>query len=63
MNRKEVYILAIITFLTVFFWIIFSIYHANDTTRAKNIELKELVPLTPTFDNEIINQLDTREDF
>lgn len=62
MNRKELYILAIITFLTVSVWIMFGLYNAKKTTTIQNTDIK-IVPLTPTFDNDIINQLNQRGDF
>lgn len=61
MNHKEFAILSIITFLTVIAWIIFGIYHAKTTSTVTSIQLKEIAPLTPTFDNEIIKKLSTRE--
>ncbi|OGF98835.1 hypothetical protein A3D78_06035 [Candidatus Gottesmanbacteria bacterium RIFCSPHIGHO2_02_FULL_39_14] len=62
MNRKEVYILAIITFLTVFAWVVFGIIHAKNTSAINASEIKKLAPLTPYFDSDIINQLNTRRD-
>lgn len=61
MNRKEIYILAIIIFLTVIAWVAFGIYHAKTTITVTNIQLKEIAPLTPTFDNDIIKKLKNRE--
>jgi len=63
MNRKEAYILAIITFLTVFAWIVFGIFHAKNTSVVKSEDIKKITPLTPKFDNDIINQLNSRRDF
>jgi len=61
MNPKELSILSIITFLTVIAWIIFGIYHARTTSTVTNIQLKEIAPLTPTFDSDLIEKLTTRE--
>lgn len=62
MNHKELYIIAIIIFLTVIAWISFGIYHARTTSSISKVQLKEIIPLTPTFDNDIIRQLGSRED-
>lgn len=61
MNRKEVTILALITFLTVIAWIAFGIYHARKTSTVSPVQLKEIEPLTPTFNNGIIEGLKNRE--
>ncbi|OGG26257.1 hypothetical protein A2960_04745 [Candidatus Gottesmanbacteria bacterium RIFCSPLOWO2_01_FULL_39_12b] len=62
MNRKEITILSIITFLTVIAWMAFGIYHARTTSTVTEIQKKQIVPLTPTFDTEIIRQLSKREE-
>ena len=62
MNRKELAVIALITFMTVIAWIIFGISHARNTTSITELQRNEVVPLTPTFDNDIIKQLTTREE-
>lgn len=62
MNRKEIVILAIIIFLSVIAWIVFGIYYAKETPTLSQNELKQVVPLTPAFDNDIINKLKSREE-
>lgn len=62
MNRKEIAIIAVIIFLTVTAWIIFGIYHVQTTTTVSQKELRQVVPLTPTFDNDIIKRLKSREE-
>jgi hypothetical protein len=62
MNRKEVVIISIITFLSVFVWIIFSVYHSNTSNDLTGIKIQEMTPLTPVFDNDIISSLKNRED-
>lgn len=61
MNLKELYIMAVITFLTVFAWIVFGFFHAKNTSTVNNSVKMDIVPLTPTFDNDIINQLNKRQ--
>lgn len=62
MNRKEIVVIAIIIFFTVLSWIIFGIQHARTTTTISQKELRQVVPLTPTFDNDIIKKLRSREE-
>lgn len=62
MNRRELFIIAVITFFTVIAWISFGVFHARTSTTVTPIQKQEVVPLTPTFDNDIIRQLQTRED-
>lgn len=61
MNRKELFVLALIIFLTVVAWIAFGIYHANSTSTKTEKELREVVPLTPIFDHDIIDSIEKRE--
>lgn len=62
MNRKEFAILAIIIFLSVTAWIIFGVNSAKNTTTVTQNDLRQVVPLTPNFDNDIINRLKSREE-
>ena len=62
MDRKEIAILAIIIFLTVIAWVIFGISHAKNTTTITQKELRQVVPLTPSFDNDIIKKIKSREE-
>lgn len=62
MNRKELAIISIITFLTVIVWIALSIFFAKGTPSISPAQSKQIVPLTPTFDNEIISKLSKREE-
>lgn len=62
MNRKEIAILSIIIFLSVLAWLILGIYYAKNTSIITQKELLQVIPLTPTFDNDIINKLKSREE-
>ena len=55
--------MAIITFLTVLAWIIFGFNNANNTSTIDDTAIKNIVPLTPTFDSDIIKQLNERGQF
>ena len=61
MNRKEIMILSLIIFMSVVAWILFGIKHARTTSSISKIQLKEIVPLTPTFDHDTIKELEKRE--
>lgn len=61
MNRKELAIIAIITFITVLVWMATGIYFAKTKPTLTDVQLQQIVPLTPTFDNDIIRQLEKRE--
>ena len=62
MNRRELALLSIITFLTVIAWIVFGIYHARSTSIVSKTQKLQVVPLTPVFDDDIIRQLKGREE-
>lgn len=61
MNRRQVLIILIPTFLFVVFWIIFSIYHSIVTsTISENVDM-QITPISPNFDTKTIENLKKRE--
>ncbi len=62
MNRKEFLIITIIIFLSVFAWVTLDIVSARNKSTIGQKELREVIPLTPTFDNDIIMKLKSREE-
>lgn len=62
MNRREMAILAIILFLTTIAWIAFGVYHAKTASNITQKELKQVTPLNPNFDEELLKKLSTREE-
>lgn len=62
MNRKELAIITLIILLSVVAWIVFGVFGAHNRSSISQAELRQVVPLTPNFDNEIIKRLSNRED-
>lgn len=62
MNRKELAIIAVVILLTVIAWIAFGVYSTRNKLSISQKELRQVVPLTPNFDNEIIKKLSNREE-
>lgn len=62
MNRKEVVILTLVIFLTVVALIVFGVYHARSATSISESDFEKVIPLTPTFDSQVIEMLKKRED-
>lgn len=62
MNRKELAIIASVLLLSVIAWVAFGIYDARNKLSISQKELRQVVPLTPNFDNEIIKKLSNREE-
>lgn len=62
MNRKEALILSLIIFLSVIAWIYFGVEHVRTTSTISQQSLRQVVPLTPNFDNDIIRKLKGREE-
>lgn len=52
MNKKEIFWLALFTFLTVLAWIIFDVYHAMTTSTITPIQQKLIKPLSHDFKTE-----------
>ncbi|MBI2103881.1 hypothetical protein HYT59_02660 [Candidatus Woesebacteria bacterium] len=53
-------LIAILTVVTVFFWIVFGIIRIIAQPEKVDVDPKVLEPLTPTFDAEILSKLETR---
>ena len=62
MNRKELAIIASVLLLSVIAWVAFGVYDARNKSSISQKELRQVVPLTPNFDNEIIKKLSNREE-
>jgi hypothetical protein len=62
MNRKEFTVIAVIIFLSVVAWIAFDIVSTRSKSSTTQKELHHVVPLTPTFNNDIIMKLKGREE-
>jgi hypothetical protein len=62
MNRKEITIIALIILLSVVAWISYDIYYTRNKTTISPKELQQVIPLTPTFDNDILKGLKAREE-
>lgn len=60
MNRKDLLVLSILTFLTVVSWIASDAYHASVTSTITPVEQKLMTPLNPTFDKAVITDLKGR---
>ena len=60
MNSRDSLILAVLTFITVIVWIASDIYHASVTSTLTDVEKKLMVPLDPSFDQQVINKLKER---
>jgi hypothetical protein len=60
MDKKNILVLSIFTFITALGWIVFDIYHAATvSTITKNVE-EQLVPITPAFETSVIDKLNNR---
>lgn len=62
MNRKELFILTLVIFLSIVIWIVFDIHRAKTISTISEKNLRQVVPLTPTFDNDTIRKLKNREE-
>jgi hypothetical protein len=62
MNRKELAVIAAIILLSVIAWVSFDINHVGNKNTIGTKELQQVKPLTPTFDNDILNGLKLREE-
>lgn len=54
---KDIFILSLLTFLTVLAWVAFDIHHAATTSTIKPPVKQLLKPLPPTIDTDLIKEL------
>lgn len=60
MKYKDIIILLVSAFLIVVAWIIFNIYHNSVVSTTPEDLTKDTVPITPIFDQSIIDKLNSR---
>jgi hypothetical protein len=61
MNKHDLLIILIPTFICVIAWIGFNIYHSAVTSTISPAEISQISPINPDFDTKIISQLKNRE--
>lgn len=60
MRGRDFLIFSVLTFITVVVWIVSDAYHAAVTSTLTTVEKKMMEPLSPTFDQQVIKELRTR---
>lgn len=61
MNKKQILIILIPTFIFVVLWICFNIYHGIVSSTISQTENMQIAPISPNFDTNVINKLKQRE--
>jgi hypothetical protein len=62
MNKKDILLLSILTFLTIAIWTVYDIYHVAITSTI-SIEQQNLTKdFSPTFDTEVLELLRSRSE-
>lgn len=61
MKRREILFLIISTFVLVFVWVGFSIYHNAVTSTISQTLSIQIAPISPTFDMQTFEKLKERE--
>jgi hypothetical protein len=59
-NDRDILLIAILTFITVFSWIFFDLIKTSQTSTISESTEQLLTPLTPTIDTETLNKLSLR---
>lgn len=60
-NQKDLLVIGVVTFITVFAWILFDIYHAVVTSQITQVQAKLITPLNPEFDQTTIDMVRQRQ--
>lgn len=61
MKQKDILLVLIPTFLLVILWVIFNIYHNSVESTVSKTVTAEIVPISPDFDFQTIENLKKRE--
>lgn len=54
---KDIFILSLVTFITVVAWLVFDIYHASTVNTIKLPTEELMKPLLPSIDTDLIREL------
>lgn len=57
MDRKSLFIISIITLITIICWVIFDVIHARAKTEIPPETQKLIEPIDPNFDQQTIDSL------
>ncbi len=55
MKHKDILLLLIPSFVLIVAWIVFSIYHSSVTSTITETVTKEILPISPIFDQDAID--------
>jgi hypothetical protein len=59
-NDRDILLIAILTFITVFAWIFFDLVKTSQTSTITDSTEQLLTPLNPTIDTDTLNKLSLR---
>lgn len=62
MKQRDIYLLLISSFVLVFIWIVFTIYHNSVTSTIPEVLNVQIIPIKPDFDLKTISDIKTRTD-
>lgn len=60
MKQNDLLYIISSVFILAVLWIAFNLYHAHTTSTITDIQNAQVVPISPTFQKEVINQLKSR---
>lgn len=60
MHSKDIFVVAIFTFVTVMAWIVFDVYHASVSSTVTPVQEKLTTPFNPIFDPKTVSQIHAR---
>ena len=61
MERKDLLYVSIITFITVFAWIIFDVYHSAVTSTLTDVQQKLVSVLNPKIEESTLEKIRERQ--
>lgn len=62
MKQRDIFLIAVFTFLVVVAWIGFSLYHVQATSTISPTLKERIAPIEPRFDTSTINMLKTERE-
>ncbi len=60
-QQRDLLILSVFTFITVFIWIVTDVYHAVVTSQITEVQQQLIMPLNPKIDEVVMQNIRSRK--
>lgn len=61
MNQRNIIIILTFSCIVTIAWVIFAVHHASVSGTLTTSVIEQIIPITPTFDQSVIDETKTRQ--